>query len=197
MVSSRVTALKDEAGAGPPSRLRCPGAHECSWIHTLHARRQPHPGQRHRQQNQGSCQRLSLDCLVDYGCGPLSKGQLPPVPENRGTRTFIDRGRGLHVETAQSALMVLLLLAIGGLSSSILIVLETVSLQLQSWFAPISSRPVLGILAAYVHVYRLVIMWLTSPPGRGFSMFGTAHRIWLRVLCITLKKKINVLDFAY
>ena len=78
-----------------------------------------------------------------------------------------------------------------------MIVLETVSLQLQSWFAPISSRPVLGILAAYVHVYRLVIMWLTSPPGRGFSMFGTAHRIGLRVLCITLKKKINVLDFAY
>ena len=40
-------------------------------------------------------------------------------------------------------------------------------------------------------------MWLTSPPGRGFRMFETAHRIWLRVSCITLEKKIKVLDFAY
>ena len=28
-------------------------------------------------------------------------------------------------------------------------------------------------------------------------MFETAHRIWLRVLYITLEKEINVLDFAY
>ena len=158
MASSRVTALKDEAGPRPPSCLRCPSAHVCSWIHTLHTRRQPHPGQRHRQQNQGSCQTLSTDCLVDCGFGPLSTGRLLPLPDNQGTRALIDRGRGLCVETAQSALMVLLLLAIRGLSSSVLIVLRTVSLQFQSWFVPISLRPVLGIAAAYVHVHSLAIV---------------------------------------
>ena len=94
MASARVTTLKDEAGPRPPSRLRCPSAHACSWILTLHARRQPHPGQRHRQQSQGSYQRLSLDCLVDYGFGPLSKGWLPPVPENQGTRVLQTEGGG-------------------------------------------------------------------------------------------------------
>ena len=62
----------------------------------------------------------------------------------------IGGGRGLHAETAQSALTVILKLVIGGLTSVVLIVLSTVSLQFQGWFVPISLRPVLGIVAAYV-----------------------------------------------
>ena len=49
-----------------------------------------------------------------------------PPPENQGARAFTERGRGLHAETAQSALTVILKLVIGGLTSIILIVLSTV-----------------------------------------------------------------------
>ena len=34
-------------------------------------------------------------------------------------------------------------------------------------------------------------------PGGGFSIYKTAHRIWLRILSIALEKKLKVLDFAY
>ena len=67
--------------------------------------------------------------------GLLSKGQLPPA-DNQGARTFTDRGRGLHVETAQSALTIILKLVIGGVISIILIVLSIVSLQFQGRFVP-------------------------------------------------------------
>ena len=43
-------------------------------------------------------------------------------------RAFIDGGRGLHVETALSALTIILKLVIGGLINVILAVLSTVSL---------------------------------------------------------------------
>ena len=76
----------------------------------------------------------------------------PHPTDNQGARAFIDGGRGLHAETAQSALRVVLKLVIGGLTSVILIVLSTVSLQFQDWFVPIALRPVLGIVAAYVMV---------------------------------------------
>ena len=62
----------------------------------------------------------------------------------------IGGGRGLHAETAQSALTVILKLVIGSLASVILIVLGTVNLQFQGRFVPISLRPVLRIVAAYV-----------------------------------------------
>ena len=52
---------------------------------------------------------------------------------------------GLLIETAQSALIVILKLAIGGLTSVILIVLSTVSLQFQGQFVRISLRPVLKL----------------------------------------------------
>ena len=67
--------------------------------------------------------------------GLLSKGQLPSA-DNQGARTFTDRGRELHVETAQSALTVILKLVVCGLISVILIVSRTVSLQLQGRFVP-------------------------------------------------------------
>ena len=81
--------------------------------------------------------------------GRLSKGRLPP-PDNQGARAFIDRGRGLPAETAQSALTGILKLVMGGLTSIILIVLGTISLQFQSQFVSTSLRPILGIVAAYV-----------------------------------------------
>ena len=81
--------------------------------------------------------------------GHLSRGQLPTLATS-GARAFIDRRRGLHVETAESALTSIFRLVIGSLISSILVVLGTVYLQFQGLFVPISLRPVLGIVTAYV-----------------------------------------------
>ena len=50
----------------------------------------------------------------------MSKDWLPTT-DNQGARAFIDGGRGLHADPAQSALPVILQLAIGGLVSGILI----------------------------------------------------------------------------
>ena len=55
---------------------------------------------------------------------------IPPT-DSQWRRAFIDRGRGLHAETVWSALTVILELAIGGLTSVILIVLSAVSFQFQ------------------------------------------------------------------
>ena len=73
----------------------------------------------------------------------------PPPPDNQRARAFTG-GRGLHVETAQSALTVILKLVIGDLTRVILIVLSTVNLQFQGQFVPISLRQILRIVAAYV-----------------------------------------------
>ena len=56
------------------------------------------------------------------------KADSPPPPDNQGARAFIDGGRGLHAERAQSALTVLSILVISGLISVILTVLSAVSL---------------------------------------------------------------------
>ena len=59
-------------------------------------------------------------------------------------------GRELYAETAQSALTVILKLIIGGLTSVVSYILSTDNLQSHGRFVPVSLRPVLRILAAYV-----------------------------------------------
>ena len=96
--------------------------------------------------------------------------RLTPLPDSQGARAFIDRGRRLHEETAQSALTVILKLVTGGLTSVILIVLGAVNLHFQGQFVSISLRPVLGIVAAYV----MATVWSSCsyllPPGGAFSI---------------------------
>ena len=82
------------------------------------------------------------------------------------------------------------------MTSIILIVLSTVSLQFQGWFVPISLRPVLRIVAAYVMATAWSSCSSLLPPGGGFSIYKTAHRIWLRILSIALEEELKVLDFA-
>ena len=53
----------------------------------------------------------------------------PPSPPRHSVGKSFHRRRGLHAETAQSALMVILKLVTGGLTSIILIVLSTVNLR--------------------------------------------------------------------
>ena len=62
---------------------------------------------------------------------------LSPLPENQWARAFIDRERGLHAETAQSVLTVILKLVIDGLTSVILTALGIVSLKFQHLFVSI------------------------------------------------------------
>ena len=78
----------------------------------------------------------------------MSVQRRTPPTGTRGARAFIDRGRGLRAETAQSALTVTLRLVRRGLTSVILLVSGTVNLQLQGWFISVSLRPILGIVAA-------------------------------------------------
>ena len=60
------------------------------------------------------------------------------TPSNQGARTFIDREKGLHAETIQSALTIILKLVISGLTIIILIVSGTINLQFQGQFVSIS-----------------------------------------------------------
>ena len=64
-------------------------------------------------------------------------------PLQPGGKSFSRQREGLHAKTVQSALTVIWKLVIGGLTSIILNVLSTVSLQFQDLFVPIFLRPVL------------------------------------------------------
>ena len=67
---------------------------------------------------------------------PKANSPAPPHLDKQRVRAFIDRGRGLQAETAQSALIVSFRLVIGGLTSVILIVVGTVHLQFQGGLFP-------------------------------------------------------------
>ena len=102
--------------------------------------------------------------VLDGGGRCLSKADSPPM-DNQWVRAFIDRGRGSHAETVQSALTIILKLAIGGLISVILIVLGTVNLQFQFHFFEANSQN----CGSLCHGYSLIIMKLTSPTWWGFQ----------------------------
>ena len=81
----------------------------------------------------------------------MSKGWHPlPTPPTANEQELLERGRGLHAETAQSAQTVNLKLIISGLTSVIVIALGTVSLQFQDQFVSISLRQILGTVAARI-----------------------------------------------
>ena len=104
---------------------------------------------------------------------------------------FIDRGRGLRAETAQSALTVILKLAtIVVWPASFW--LSTLNLQSQDQFFPISLKSAFRIVAACV----VKTVWSSRrylvPPGG--LVYKTAHRIWLWILPIALEEELKVLD---
>ena len=82
--------------------------------------------------------------------GLAGEGRADISHDKRGIRAFIERGRVLHDETAQSALPVTFRLIPDGLTSVILVVLRTVNLQFQGCLVSISLRPLLRIVAVYV-----------------------------------------------
>ena len=99
--------------------------------------------------------------------------------DNEWTRTFIDRGRGLRVETAESALTVILKLVIGGLTSVVLIVLSTVTLQFQGWFVPITRGQFseLWQLMSWLQSSYYVVLYLEgfSVPIRQLTGYGSEY----------------------
>ena len=78
-----------------------------------------------------------------------------------------------------------------------MLVLNIINLQFQGQLVPISLRPVLGIVAAYV----MATVWSSCsyllPPGGGFGIYKTAPRIWLRISSTALEEERKALDFAY
>ena len=98
-------------------------------------------------------------CFILEACswregGLLLKGKLPTDSGKSfkgGLSGCVGQGRATR-RTAHSALTVILWLVIGGLISTILVVLHTVSLQFQVHLFFISLNPVLGIVAACVVV---------------------------------------------
>ena len=93
--------------------------------------------------------------------GLLSKGRLPPSHphDNQWARAFIGWGRGLHAETTQSALTLILKLVMQWSNQHHLdCFLRTVNLQFQGLFVPISLRPVPWNCSSLWHGYGLVIM---------------------------------------
>ena len=123
----------------------------------------------------------------------LSKGWLPALATSEA-RAFINRRRELHAEIAQLSVTVILKLAIHGLTSIILVVLGTVNLQFQDPFSPF-------LWGQFSELWQL-LSWVLSGHHAlkfstwCFSIYKTAHRIWLRILSLALEKELNVLDCA-
>ena len=46
------------------------------------------------------------------------------------------------------------------------------------------------------HGYSLIFMYSISPSDEPFSVYKTAERIWLRILCIALEKEQNIFDYT-
>ena len=114
----------------------------------------------------------------------------PPTPrtDGQGAGGFIDRGRGLHAETAPPALRVVLKPVISGLVSVISVVLSTVNPQGQAVCFHLSEASSQNCDSSYPSYYGLVTTWFPSPPGGGFGISKTAHRIWLRISSKALKR---------
>ena len=121
----------------------------------------------------------------------LSKGWLPPLPTVRG-ESFHRQREGAPCRN-NTALTVILKLVIGGQSSAILIGLGTINLQFHSWFVPISLGHFLGIVAVYIMTAVWSFCSWLLPPGGGFSICKTAHRIWFRILSIALAAAAKLL----
>lgn len=117
----------------------------------------------------------------------------PPVA-NSEARAFIDRRKGLHSGTAQSALTVTFKLLFSGLTTTILVVLGAVNCQFQGLFVTISLWPVLGTaaLTSWVQSGHRVVSFSTWC----FIICKTAHRTQLRVLSLALEEELEVLDYA-
>ena len=73
----------------------------------------------------------------NWGTGvrhPSKDRHPPPTTDNQWARAFIDGVTGLHTETTQSALTVSFKLVIHGMTSVILLFLDTINLQFQGQF---------------------------------------------------------------
>ena len=102
----------------------------------------------------------------------LSKGhpRLPPkqpLLASSGAGAFRDKRRDyMQKEYSQLRQSVIFKVIIGGLTTVVFIFLGTVNLQSQGLFIPISLRPVLRIVAAYVDTTKPLTVWITTNCGK-------------------------------
>ena len=87
---------------------------------------------------------------IEWGLRGQTRPKAGFPPRTQGKSFHKQREGGLHAETAQSALTIIWKLVKGGLISVFLIIITTVTLQLQSQFVPVSLRPDLGSLEVSV-----------------------------------------------
>ena len=145
------------------------------------------------------------------------KAESPPLTI-RG-RSFCGLTEGLHAETAQSALRVILKRVIGGLTSVILILLKTFIFSWRitalpycvsschgffqgslSFSSKVSLFPFLEASSWHCgsscQDYSLVILQFASPPGGSFRICEAARGTRLRALYIALEQEPAGLDYA-
>ena len=72
----------------------------------------------------------------------------------------------MQKEYSQLRQSVIFKVIIGGLTTVVFIFLGTVNLQSQGLFIPISLRPVLRIVAAYVDTTKPLTVWITTNCGK-------------------------------
>ena len=130
------------------------------------------------------------------GGGHLSKSQFPHPAWQAGSENFYRQNRGAGVTCRNSTVISNshLQLVISGLTSIILVLLGTVNLQFWGALVPISVRQLseLWQLKSWIQSVHHVVNFSTL----GFSIYKTAHRIWLRILSIALEKELTVPDYA-
>lgn len=116
----------------------------------------------------------------NHGGKADSEGHLPHPANNQWAKVFIGGGRGLRAETAPSALIVILKLTMRW-SDQHHLVSRTVCLLFQGRFVPISLRPLLRIVAAYVlaTVWSLLLNFVhlmgVSGPARQLPGHGSEY----------------------
>ena len=105
------------------------------------------------------------------------KANSVPTSNNQRARAFTGWERELLIETAQSALTVILKLVISGLASVLLTDLMTINLQFRGHLAVMFFRPILGIVAACVMTTVWSSRIIMPPPGRAFNLYGPEYHL--------------------
>ena len=131
--------------------------------------------------NCGGRGRMDICPKADY---PPS---LPLQVTTNGTRALLGWGRGLHAETAPSALTVIFRLVISGLTTVMLIVLIQFGLFPFLWGQFLELWQLVSQLQSGHHV-------LTSSTSWGFQYLW--DRIWLWIISIAFEKELKVFDYA-
>ena len=128
-----------------------------------------------------------------------SKGQLPIVSQwagafKGGFQGCKGGGRRLHAETAQSALTLILKLVMWWSDQHHLDCFKYSWSPVSGWVC--SSSLELWQFMSWLQSGQYVVKFFHLGVGVGFSIYKTAHRMWLRIWSTALEEEPKVLDFC-